>query len=205
MLSCFTKGTNNNEVNVGKQRICPICNEPISADEPEIKYKTRYVHQRCFNIQMKNIDAQKKKELKVKAEEKKVKKRTTKPKAELKDAVSEEDYQEKKRFYEKIRSLTGEDSLPTKIYALVDKYISRYAYTFKGMYQTLIYLELQDKELTGDVVGLIPYYYSDAEKYYSDVDNLEKQMKNVDIGQMYKEKVIVIKPKQRVPKQLDFD
>ena len=73
------------------------------------------------------------------------------------------------------------------------------------MYQTLIYLELQDKELTGDVVGLIPYYYSDAEKYYSDVDNLEKQMKNVDIGQMYKEKVIVIKPKQRVPKQLDFD
>lgn len=189
---------------MARQRICGICGEPISADEPEIQYKTRYVHQRCFNVQMKALGTKKKQELKDKAETKKTKK-APKPKAELKDAVSEEQYQDKKQFYEKLRSLTGEDQLSAKVYALVDKYTSRYAYTFKGMYQTLTYLELKEKDLTGDIVGLIPYSYTEAEKYYSDMEHLESQMKDVDVSHMYKEKVIVIKPKTRVPKQLSFD
>ncbi len=190
---------------MGRQRICAICGEPISSDEPEIKYKTRYVHQRCFNVEMKTLSKKKNQELKEKTEAKKKEKKAPKPKAELKDAVSEEDYQEKKEFYEKLRSIIGEDKLPAKVYALVDKYVTRFSFTFKGMLQTLTYLELKEKELTGDVVGLIPYSYTEAEKYYSDVENLENQMKNKDVSHMYNEKVIVIKPKQRVVKQLDFD
>ena len=190
---------------MARQRKCVVCGDPISPDEEVIEYKGGYVHQKCFNIEMKALSQGKRERLKEDAEKKASKKKAAKPKAELKDYVSNEDYQDKKAFYEKIRSLTGEEDISSKIYVLVDKYVSRYSYTFKGMLNTINYLELKEKNLSGDIIGIIPYYYTEAEKYYEDIDSIEKNAQTKNISDMYKEKVIQIRPKQRIVKQLGFD
>ena len=74
------------------------------------------------------------------------------------------------------------------------------------MYQTLVYLnEILEKELTGDVVGLIPYYYSEMEKYYSNIEKIEKVNENKDISSMYKQRVVNIQPKRKHKKLIDIN
>jgi hypothetical protein len=180
---------------------CVCCGEPIAADEVAIPYKKRYAHQRCFNASLKAIHTDKTEKLEKKDSKESIKK----PKAELKDAMSEEEYKEKKKFYQYVRQLTGEKQLPAKIYALTNDQIKKYNFTYQGMYQTLVYLnEIVKKELEGDVVYIIPYYYSEAEKYYKNIKNIEEDIEQIDISNMYQTKTIYINPKVRKTKLIDI-
>ena len=79
-------------------------------------------------------------------------------------------------------------------------------FTFKEMYQTLVYLhEIIEKELVGDVVGLIPYYLTEAQNYFASISRVEEANKDIDVSKMYKEKVVRIQPKKRTIKQLDIE
>ncbi|MDO5764999.1 MAG: hypothetical protein Q4P84_04800 [Elusimicrobiales bacterium] len=190
---------------MARQKVCVCCGEKIGADEVPIPYKGRYAHQKCFNVAVKVIQMGKSEKLEEKAKEKKKSGQKVKPKAELKDALSEDEYQEKKQYYDYLRKLIGEDQLPAKVYALSEDYIKRYGFSFEFMYQTLVYLnEIIEKELTGDVVGLIPYYYTEAEKYYNSIKAVEDAVKDQDISQMYHERVIQVQPKKRKIKQIDI-
>lgn len=188
------------------KRKCIVCGEAIENDDC-VPYKNRYAHTRCFNVEMKVLTSEKNKEVKKAADKKTTKGKkteTVKPKVELKDYTSEEDYQKKKQFYDKLRSLLGED-LPKEVYPIVDRHITRYGYSFEGMTNTLEYMILKEMDLTGNIVGLIPYYYGEAEKYFKELDRISTEASKVDYKGMYKERVIKIKPKKRVIKQLDFD
>lgn len=185
-------------------RKCIICNEPL-IDEQGVPYKGRYAHQKCFNIAMKTLQKDKNKEIDKVAEKKKVG-RKAKPKAELKEALSEEEYQKKQQYYKYLRQLLDEEELSAKIYALTEDYIERYKFSYESMYQTLVYLhEIIEKELTGDIVGIIPYYHSEAMQYYESVNKVAELNKNIDISKMYKEKTIIIQPKKRKIKQIDIE
>ena len=187
------------------KRKCVICNEWIEDETQSIPYKGRYAHTKCFNIAMKTIKKDKDEKLAEKSKSKSKTKSTPKPRAELKDAVSEEEYAEKKQYYQYLRELINEE-LSAKVYALSDQYISRYNFTFKEMYQTLVYLhEIIEKELVGDVVGLIPYYLSEAQNYFRSIEQVEEKNKNIDVSKMYKEKVIKIQPKKKVMNQIDIE
>lgn len=171
------------------------------AGEASVPYKGKKAHEKCFNIAIKTLQKDKTEKLE---EKQKKTKRTSKPKAELKDAMSEEEYQEKQQYYQYLRRLTG-DELSAKIYALTEDYMKRYGFTFKSMYLTLVYLnEIICKDLTGDVVGIIPYYHTEAEKYYESIQKIEDSTKDVDVSKFYQEKTIMIKPKKRKVKQLDI-
>lgn len=184
------------------KRKCVICGEWIEDNTQSIPYKEKWAHTLCFNTALKVI--KKDKDNKLEEKEKKKGKAAPKPKAELKDAVSEEEYAEKKQYYQYLRELIN-DELSAKVYALTDQYISRYSFTFKEMYQTLVYLhEIVEKDLVGDIVGLIPYYYDQAQRYYKDLETVSESNKNIDISNMYKEKVVVIQPKKRVIPQIDI-
>lgn len=186
------------------KRKCTICGEWIEDNTQSIPYKGKYAHTLCFNTALKVIKKDKDDKLKEKAETKKRAKAAPKPKAELKDAVSEEEYAEKKQYYQYLRELIN-DELSAKVYALTDQYISRYSFTFKEMYQTLVYLhEIVEKDLVGDIVGLIPYYYDQAQHYYKDLEKVSESNKNIDISKMYKGKVVVIQPKKRIIPQIDI-
>lgn len=185
-------------------RKCVICNEPL-IDEQGVPYKGRYAHQKCFNIAMKTLQKDKNKEIDKVAEKKKVG-RKAKPKAELKEALSEEEYQKKQQYYKYLRQLLDEEELSAKIYALTEDYIERYKFSYESMYQTLVYLhEIIEKELTGDIVGIIPYYHSEAMQYYESVNKVAELNKNIDISKMYKEKTIIIQPKKKKIKQIDIE
>lgn len=184
-------------------RKCVICNEPI-LDEPSVPYKGRYAHQRCFNVVIQTLHKDKKEKIESASKSKKTnsKKRTT---AELKGSLSEEEYKEKQRYANYLKQLLNEEKLSAKIYAVTDDYIRKYKFSYEGMYKTLVYLnEIIEKELTGDIVGIIPYYYNEAKQYYASVDKIENVNKDIDISQMYHEKTIHIKPPNRKIKQLDI-
>ena len=184
-------------------RKCVICNEIL--DEQGVQYKGRYAHQKCFNIAMKTLQKEKNREIDKVAEKKKVG-RKAKPKAELKEALSEEEYRKKQQYYNYLRGLIDGQELSAKIYALTEDYIERYKFTYESMYKTLVYLhEIIEKELTGDVVGIIPYYHSEAAQYYESIDKVAEFNKDIDISQMYKEKTILIQPKKKKIKQIDIE
>ena len=183
---------------------CYFCNEIIESSSEETPYKKRYCHTRCYNSYLKAIKKNKDDELTQKAKESK-KRKPIKPNAELKEALSEEEYADKKQYYQYLRELINEE-LSAKVYALSDQYVSRYNFTFKEMYHTLVYLhEIIEKELVGEVVGLIPYYFTEAQNYFKSIEQVEEANKDIDISKMYKEKVIRIQPKKRIIKQIDIE
>lgn len=179
---------------------CVICGESIGTDEKSVPYKNRYAHQRCFDVAMKTLHKDKTEKLQQKA-----KKTKAVPKIELKDNLSEEDYQDKKEYYQYLRELLSSD-LNAKIYVLSEDYIKKYGFTWKSMKDTLVYLyELLGKSLEGDAVGLIPYYHSEAEKYYESVKKIEESNKEIDTSNMYQRRVVRINPKKKKIKQLDIE
>lgn len=180
---------------------CVICGETIGADEKSVPYKNRYAHQRCFEVAMKTLHKDKTEQL----QQKKTKQPKKTPKAELKDNVSEEEYKDKKEYYQYLRDLLQSD-LNAKIYVLSEDYIKRYGFTWKSMKNTLVYLfDLLGKTLEGDAVGLIPYYHAEAVKYFESIQKIEEANKDKDVEHMYQQRVVKINPKKRKIKQLDIE
>ena len=190
---------------------CVICGQPIKKEEENncVPYKGRLAHKPCFNSAIKIIKTNKDEQIQKKQESKKsnVKNHKPIPKVELKDGLSDEEYSEKQSFYDYLKMLMGVETLSAKIYIVSEKYLSRFAeWTWKGMKDTLVYLhEVKETDLTGDIVGIIPYAYDDAQNYYEELQRLEEVNKNVDVNKLYSERIVRIKIPERHIKQLKFD
>lgn len=182
---------------------CAICGKTI-IDEQGVPYKERFVHENCFNIAIKTLHKDKVEKLEKKSDNTKTK-TNKKAKVELKESLTEEEYRDKKMYYDYLRGLMIDSQLSAKAYVLSEDCIKKYDLCFKGMYLTLLYLhEIIEKELTGDIVGIIPYYYEEAKQYYLSVEKIEQENKDVMPTKMYKEKIIKITPKQKKIKQIDI-
>ena len=196
---------------------CVVCGQYITEEEIDscVPYKNnRLVHSQCFNQTMKMIKADKDEQLEKQKKKKESASRVQgrkkaeikTPKAELKDGLSDEEYKAKRGFYDVLKAIMGVDKLTPKIYAVSDKYITQYNMTWDGMKDTLVYLrDIKEKELTGDIVGIIPYYYEESQNFYEDIKKVEENNKNVNINKLYSERVIQITPPKRIIKQLSFD
>lgn len=182
---------------------CVICGKPIDKEEETncVPYKNRLAHPDCFNFAMKTIkdnkDEQLEKQKKKKETQSKISGRGRKasvktPKAELKDTVSDEEYREKKQYYDYLHNLLGVDKLSAKVYTVSERDKERFGWTWDGMYNTLVYLnEIKEKTIAGDIVGLIPYYYDESEKFYEEVKRIKENNKEVSLSNMYQTKKIV--------------
>ena len=84
------------------RRKCVICNEPI-VDEDGVPYKGHYAHKKCFNIAIKTLQKEKTEQIDKVATKKKVG-RKARPQAELKEALSEEEYAKKQQYYKYLRT-----------------------------------------------------------------------------------------------------
>lgn len=81
------------------------------------------------------------------------------------------------------------------------KYKKMYeGFTWEGMEQTLEYcfsivgLEAR-KDEDSDIVGLIPWYYDQAQAFYAQLDSIEPS--KVDLDKIYKKKHIKVSPKKK--------
>ena len=188
----------------GRKRVCVLCGLTIEDNNDSIPYKNRYAHIACFRAAAKAIHIDKTEKVKKKEAEKKTKP-ASKPKAELKDALSDEEYIQKNLYYDYLCKTTGIAELPVKIYALTENYIKKYNFTFQGLYATLTYMHnILEKEFGEDIVGLIPYYYTEAQAHYKAVQSVGDRNKDVNTEGMYKKKTVYINPKQKKIKQLDI-
>ena len=185
---------------MARRRKCKICGNWIAEEDysSSVPYKNGYAHETCLFKQVKEVaketlDGKPNKDT-IKPEKGNKRTSNKKPKAELKDPVSEEDYLKKKSFYEYVHKITQLDKLPAKVYVLAERYIEQYNFTFESMHQTLIYLvEILEKEVTGDGMGLIPYYHDDAIRYYENIKEIEQKNKDADLNNMYKKKTVKVR------------
>lgn len=187
----------------GRKRVCVLCGLTIEDNNDSVPYKKRYAHTACFRVAAKAIHVDKTEKVKKKEAEKKAKP-VSKPKA-VKDALSDEEYIQKNLYYDYLCKTTGIAELPVKIYALTENYIKKYGFTFQGLYATLTYMHnILGKEFGEDIVGLIPYYYTEAQTHYKAVKSVGDRNKDINTEGMYKKKTVYIDPKQKKIKQLDI-
>lgn len=193
----------------GRPKKCMICGESIIGEEGILYKNNRFVHSRCFQSEVKNIAKEKQKQLNNTSTNKRGRK--PKPQVELKDGLSEEEYNNKKAYYEYIKRLMNNEpneSFDPKIYAISTNINEKYGIPWKWMYLTLVYMNEiieYDFDTEKGVAGLIPYYYGRAKQYYTELERIEKNNKDLNIDGMYEEKVIYIKPKKRPVRQLNIE
>lgn len=173
---------------------CIFCKQIIPKEEEEFctPYKGRLAHNDCFNSAMKLIKQDKDEQLDKKSKEIKTKKSVKRPKAELKGGLSDEEYKDKQEYYDYLKQILNTDKLTAKIYALSDRYLTQYGWSWAGMKNALVYMnEIKEKELTGDVVGLLPFVYEEAEEFFNEVKKVEERSKNTSLSDMYQTKRII--------------
>lgn len=186
-------------------RKCIVCGKWIPEEEMgnAVPYKKRFAHKGCFNQMMKTLKINKDEELKDKQEKKKTQKTT--PKVELKNGLSDEEYREKREYYDYLKQILNTDKLSAKVYTLSEKYLNQFnSWSWKGMKDALVYMyEIKEKEITGDVVGYLPYIYEEAVKFFEEVKRVEANNKKVSLSDMYKtKKIIYHKKPQKIVEDL---
>lgn len=188
---------------MGKRK-CVICSKYIEKDEESVPYKKRYAHVSCFNSAMKLLVTEKKKDTNKSSNTK-----TKKNVKVLDKPLTEKESLEKKNLINYIRKLTGKDSIEAKVYMLIKKYKADFPYfTYLGIQNTLkYYFEIKENQYTNDnFMGIVPYYYDEAEQYFKKLDSVNKYNKEnaKNIHSLYKPKKISITPPKTEIKQIDI-
>lgn len=128
---------------------CKFCGKTFDRNDPTIKFikiKNRYAHQECY------------------------------------DKQNKEDLEEDEAFGNIIEYLTillGDDFEFVKTKRMLEGYKEKYNFTYTGIYKALKwYYEIDngDKSKAGGAIGIIPYIYEKAYKYYFDL--YQKQQLN---------------------------
>lgn len=183
---------------------CVICGNEFVTGEKTIPYKNREAHEGCFNNLMKLQLKNKKSEQLEKIENKR--KATAKPrtKSEVKVPVSEEEHKNKLELLQYVKTLTGLEDLPTKVFVLLDKYINNYGFTYKGMYEAMYwYYTVNKNPPYKDSVGIIPNIYDEAKVYFESIKKTqEKNEKTEVIPQM---RHVKIKPETTTIELINID
>ena len=121
-------------------------------------------------------------------------------------APKEQDYNDLISYIEK---LFGYDNIPAKIAKQIKEYRANYNYSYSGMLKTLQYwFEIRGAEADRVYgIGIIPYIYDEAFKYYKTLFDAEQAA--IEIKD-YQPKVIEIiitppKPEEKLPKLFNFE
>lgn len=185
------------------RRKCVICNQWIESVEDSIPFKNRYAHTKCFNISMKLLSDNKTKKLE---DNKKEKNFSGKKIKEVNGALSEEEFQQKQQYFDFIKEVSGGRNISAKVYKLTQDYISQYGFSYLGMFQALWYfVHIQERELTGDIVGILPYIYEEAQTYFSLAENTEKKNAAIQaVDPLYQPRTVYLKPNIANNHQIDI-
>ena len=159
---------------------CSICNVSFDTnEEPWVKTSsTRYAHKSC---------ADKKEESKTQ---------------------DEKDYEKLEKY---ILKLYDRDTLGAKISKQIRDYHRDYQYTFSGIQKSLVWwYEIKgntvDENITHTGIGIVPFIYDDAMKYFYSLFLAQLVNDNSDIGKIAIEEIQIPPPRVRVkpPRLFNF-
>lgn len=173
---------------------CPRCGKQLTASKGK-KISNRVYHIKCYDEKIKEELA--KQQRKKEKEINKVKKAKQKEEEKLiiPEAVPEDEAKAREHFFELVKRITGNTHLSAKTYALADRYKKEYKdFTWYGMEQTLVYaFKLKENEINDEVVGIIPWLYTEATEYYKSLEEIVPVKEN--LKDLYKTRKVKIHPK----------
>ena len=155
---------------------CLYCGEKFDRlSEPNVKIGRRYAHKKCYEAQS-NED--------IKAQ------------------------QDKHDFFEYIKQIYGEDYNYILISKQAENYIKQYNFTYSGMLKSLKWwyeVKRNSKESANGRIGIIPYIYEDAKKYYYNLYLAQQRNKDIKEYHLEVKEVVIASPRMfREPPKL-FD
>ena len=159
---------------------CSICNLSFDTnEEPWVKTNSRrYAHKACVD------------------------------KKEEGKSQNEKDYE---KLEEYILKLYNRDTLGAKISKQIRDYHRDYNYTFSGIQKSLIWWyeikgNVVDENLTHNGIGIVPFIYDDAMKYFYSLFLAQLVNDNSDIGKIAIEEIQISPPRVSVkpPRLFNF-
>lgn len=129
---------------------------------------------------------------------------------ECKKKEDERPKSEEEQLHLYILSLFELDYVPPRIKKQITQYINDYNFTYTGIQRSLQYFyEVKHNPIEGkykDNIGIVPFIYSEARKYFYDIFLAQKKNENKDISS-YKPKVEEVRipiPQRKVKKRKLF-
>ena len=155
---------------------CLFCGQTFERDTEEyVQVRTnRYAHKRC---------------------------------AEKQDPQKLKDESDRDIFYQYIKELFGPNYDYVRINRMAEGYQKKYNYTFRGMYFTLKYFYEVRNGARGEAnesVGIIPYVYEQAKRYYYQIHLAQERNKSV-ILKRDRDIVRIKSPRAKKIKKLWFE
>ena len=155
---------------------CLYCGEQFDRlSEPCVKIGRRYAHQKCFDSQS--------------DEDKKTQK-------------------DKSDFFQYVKEIYGSDYNYVLIQKQAESYIKQYNFTYSGMLKSLKWfyeVKHQDKENSNGRIGIIPYIYEEAKKYYYELYLAQQRNKDIQGYHLEVKEVVIARPRVSPPPIKLFD
>jgi len=102
---------------------------------------------------------------------------------------------EKEKLCDYICNLFDTDFINPKVQKQIKQFIEEYHYTYSGIINTLEYFyRIQKHDITkaNDGIGIVPYVYNQARKYYFDIYQANLKNNNKDLKKYKEPKVIEV-------------
>ena len=153
---------------------CLFCGEQFYREEVEfVQVKNRYAHKECFD------------------------------KAEASKSQEEKDLKELEEY---IMKMFNETFVNARIRQQIKRMREQYNYSYSGILKSLIYffeIRRNPIEKANGGIGIVPYVYEDARKYYYDLYMAQKRNEDKKVGELVsKGREIKIKPPIRKPREI---
>lgn len=128
---------------------------------------------------------------------------------EHQEELKTQDQKDREQLEAYIKILLNVEQLNPRIYKSINDYLKQYNYTYKGIFQALVYfyeVKGNDKSKANGSIGIVPYCYQDAFNYF--LAMWEAQQKNeVKVINHYKpsvEEITIPRPQVKVTKRKLF-
>jgi len=155
---------------------CLYCGEKFDRlSEPNIKIGRRYAHKKCYEAQ------------------------------DDKDIKAQQD---KHNFFEYIKEIYGEDYNYISISKQAESFIKQYNFTYSGMLKSLKWwyeVKGNNKESANGRIGIIPYIYNDAKKYYYNLYLAQQRNKDIEGYKLEVKEIVIASPRVFIAPPKLFD
>ncbi len=155
---------------------CLYCGEQFDRlSEPCVKLGRRYAHQKCYEAQ---------------------------DDEELKKQKEQAD------FFNYIKEIYGSDYNFVAISKQAENYVKQYGFTYSGMLKSLKWfyeVMHNDKESSNGKIGIIPYIYEDAKKYYYNLYVAQQKNKDINNYTLEVKEIVIASPRVYVAPPKLFD
>lgn len=178
----------------------------------KIRNGTRYVHEECYEKFEKEQEEklQREEALKKEARDKRTEERKRKAEEEKKKVEEEKkkNNEDKEILFNYINELYGTEFVSPWIQRQISDYIEKYHYTYSGIYKTLVYFFQEEghEVNTNNGIGIVPWVYDEARKYYYAIYKAQQYNINKDITQYIPKKrdIVIPNPHTTLPRKKKF-